>query len=95
MKILKISCFKGTVATASFPLGTVVGTALAGFIAESRYGWPGIFYIFGAISVLWGLIMLFNLYESPSLHPSISKEELFLYDQSNKCESGNTQVSLH
>ena len=48
---------------------------LSGLIAASNLGWPGIFYIFGFLTVVMSLIFFFRVTDCPSLHSTISLEE--------------------
>ena len=56
--------------------GTVVANSLSGILAGSSWGWPSVFYYFGAQGIVWYLCWLYFAYEEPSDHPNISKAEL-------------------
>ncbi|CAL4069344.1 unnamed protein product, partial [Meganyctiphanes norvegica] len=56
-------------------LGVVVSLPLCGFLVE-YVGWPSVFYVTGAIALVWGITWMVLMYETPSEHPRISKEEL-------------------
>ena len=49
----------------SFSLGPITKTL----------GWPGVYYIFGSLSVLWFVFWIFLCYNSPKEHPFISESE--------------------
>lgn len=57
--------------------GTVISMPLSGILAEHGFagGWPSIFYVFGAIGVVWSLAFLWLCHEDPQSCPSISSEE--------------------
>ncbi|KAL3886715.1 hypothetical protein ACJMK2_026693 [Sinanodonta woodiana] len=57
-------------------VGTVISLPLSGALADSRAGWPAIFYVFGSIAVVWFLLWCFIVSESPAMHPTISNQEL-------------------
>lgn len=65
-------------------LGEIVGFSFSGILAESEIyingefygGWPSIFYVFGLAGLLWFPLWIVAAYESPSVHPYISAEEL-------------------
>jgi MFS family permease len=65
-------------------LGEIVGFSLSGILAESNIyiggdyygGWQSIFYVFGLVGLLWFPLWIYMAYESPSVHPYISTEEL-------------------
>ncbi|CAB3996566.1 vesicular glutamate transporter 3 isoform X2 [Paramuricea clavata] len=56
--------------------GTVFANALSGVLAGSSWGWPSVFFYFGAQGILWYLFWLYFAYEEPSDHPNITKAEL-------------------
>lgn len=57
------------------PLGNVISMVVAGWISDSPYGWPLVFYLYGSLGVLWGIVWLLVGYDSPNKHPTISLEE--------------------
>lgn len=56
-------------------IGTLLSMLLSGLIASSNYGWPMIFYVFNAVSLLWCLLFAFFGYNSPNDHPTITEGE--------------------
>ena len=38
-------------------------------------GWPSIFYLFGAVGILWYPYWVYMAYEKPEDHPYMSEEE--------------------
>ena len=67
--------FVGSLIHGSTTLGSVIAMGLSGLIASSNLGWPGIFYIFGFLTVVMSLIFFFRVSDCPSLHSTISLEE--------------------
>ncbi|KAB7496218.1 putative inorganic phosphate cotransporter [Armadillidium nasatum] len=59
-------------------MGTVVSMALSGWLCSSEYlgGWPSVFYVFGTLGLIWGVLWFILIRESPKLHPRISDKEL-------------------
>ncbi|XP_014212270.1 putative inorganic phosphate cotransporter isoform X2 [Copidosoma floridanum] len=55
--------------------GTVVAMPVSGALAASSIGWPSIFYVFGAIGIIWSLIFYYTGADCPSVHPRISQKE--------------------
>lgn len=55
-------------------LGIIVTMPMCGLIIDSL-GWPYIFYVSGALSLLWLGVWMRFMYETPADHPRISKEE--------------------
>ncbi|GFW06674.1 hypothetical protein TNCV_3287751 [Trichonephila clavipes] len=66
-------------------VGNVFSFALSGIISAS-IGWPSVFYIFGALGVIWTVFWLLFVYETPEKHPYISEEEIKVirYGQDHK-----------
>ncbi|KAG4073805.1 hypothetical protein HA402_001029 [Bradysia odoriphaga] len=64
-----------TISFAGAYAGTVVAMPLSGILASS-WGWESLFYFFGAIGVVWFIIWMIVVRESPSKDRFISKDEL-------------------
>jgi ACS family sodium-dependent inorganic phosphate cotransporter len=62
-------------------LGTLAALILTGPIIE-RYGWPAVFYIFGALGVIWFIFWQRLVTNTPQTHPTISPDELELIQAS-------------
>ncbi|XP_053962207.1 putative inorganic phosphate cotransporter isoform X2 [Anastrepha ludens] len=56
-------------------LGTVIILGTSGAIFDSSMGWPGVFYISGALALAWSLLFLFFGVDSPQKSKVISAEE--------------------
>jgi MFS family permease len=56
-------------------VGTIIAMPASGGLASSSIGWPSIFYIFGAVGILWALLWIFLGADRPGTHKFISKEE--------------------
>ena len=54
--------------------GTVVSLPLSGVLCETL-GWESVFYVFGALGVLWFIVWALLVYNGPEFHPRISTEE--------------------
>ncbi|CAK9829685.1 Putative inorganic phosphate cotransporter [Anthophora retusa] len=65
----------GTFAYAGAQFGTVICFPISGVLAISRIGWPSIFYVFGAISILWSILFFVLGSDSPAQHSRISERE--------------------
>lgn len=61
------------------PLGTLFALVSTGWIVE-RFGWSSVFYVFGVIGILFYFIWRKVIYNSYSLHPSITPKEKKLID---------------
>ena len=55
--------------------GVIVAMPLSGVIVE-RLGWEALFYVFGALSLLWGLLWFLFARESPDQMTWINSDEL-------------------
>eukprot|EP01089_Gocevia_fonbrunei_P001515 TRINITY_DN11406_c0_g1_i2.p1 TRINITY_DN11406_c0_g1~~TRINITY_DN11406_c0_g1_i2.p1 ORF type:complete len:469 (+),score=63.68 TRINITY_DN11406_c0_g1_i2:1526-2932(+) len=58
-------------------VGTIIGLPAASSLSSSSFlgGWPSVFYVFGAVAVLWIFPWIFFISSDPSTHPTISEEE--------------------
>jgi MFS family permease len=77
-------CVSGTFAYAGAQFGTVIAMPISGYLAASRVGWPSIFYLFGALAILWSIGFFFLGADSPFDHRSISEEEKEYIEKSLK-----------
>lgn len=55
-------------------MGTIISLPLTGLICD-YWGWEVVFYAFGSAGVVWFIVWAFLIYDTPSRHPFISKEE--------------------
>ncbi|XP_015792949.1 sialin [Tetranychus urticae] len=62
------------------PIGIVFSGTLAGYLSGTDFlgGWPAIYYILGASGVIWYILWLTLVYESPEDHPWINEREVAL-----------------
>ncbi|XP_031552988.1 sialin-like isoform X2 [Actinia tenebrosa] len=58
-------------------IGNIITQPIAGWLCDTYFlaGWPSVFYIFGALGILWYIAWLFLVYDKPASHPRISEEE--------------------
>ncbi|GFN94380.1 vesicular glutamate transporter 1, partial [Plakobranchus ocellatus] len=56
--------------------GTVVALTVSGSLARSAVEWQSIFYLFGSIAIIWFLLWIVVVTESPVGHPGITESEL-------------------
>lgn len=77
--------------------GTIVSMPLSGLLSEYGFdgGWPSIFYVFGAIGVIWSVAFLFCIHEDPSTHPTIEEKEKKYILSSLWGTSNSTNVSIN
>uniref|UniRef100_A0A672HXB2 Sialin n=1 Tax=Salarias fasciatus TaxID=181472 RepID=A0A672HXB2_SALFA len=66
-------------------LGTVVCLPLSGEICF-YLGWPYVFYIFGAVGLLWFVLWGLFVFDTPNTHPRISERERIYITSSLKNE---------
>lgn len=55
-------------------LGAAVTMPVSGFLIASL-GWESVFYVTGAIGLLWSLVWFLLIFDSPAQHPRITGEE--------------------
>ncbi len=56
------------------PIGNVVALLSSGWLV-AHYGWPSVFYLFGAVGLVWVVVWTTRAYNSPLEHPHISNAE--------------------
>lgn len=74
------------------PLGTVFALVMTGWMI-ARFGWPAVFYIFGAIGFVWVLVWFPRAYDSPEKHPNLSPDERALLVR-GETEQANTKTTI-
>ncbi|XP_030764010.1 putative inorganic phosphate cotransporter isoform X2 [Sitophilus oryzae] len=57
--------------------GTIISLPLSGWLCSLEYdgGWPLAFYIFGILGIIWFGFWLYFVYDSPTAHPRIDRQE--------------------
>ncbi|XP_018793707.1 PREDICTED: putative inorganic phosphate cotransporter isoform X2 [Bactrocera latifrons] len=65
----------GTFCYSGMAFGTVLIMFVSGWIASSTFGWPGIFYFAGLLSVIWGFVWYFVGANTPSECKSMTEAE--------------------
>jgi ACS family sodium-dependent inorganic phosphate cotransporter len=65
----------GAVLASGMYIGLVIAFPLAVWIM-TRWGWPWVFYIFGALGVVWSAIWYLVVTNGPEEDPRVSQEEL-------------------
>lgn len=60
-------------------LGTVIALPFSGFLANAS-GWESVFYIQGGLAIIWCILWIFLVYDSPQTHPRIDPIELDLFN---------------
>jgi hypothetical protein len=64
----------------------------SGVLASSSIGWPSIFYIFGAVGILWVLLWFALGADRPGTHKFISKEEQAYIETNLGCKVSTDTV---
>ncbi|CAG7733200.1 unnamed protein product, partial [Allacma fusca] len=67
----------GSIVYAGAQFGTAATMVSSGYLIDGGVfgGWPSVFYVMGVISLVWFVLWCFFMYDSPAVHPRISKEE--------------------
>lgn len=81
----------GTFAYAGAQFGTLIAMPVSGFLAGSSLGWPSIFYIFGILAIVWGIVFFYFGANSPAEHRSISPKERKYIEDSLKTIGTNDE----
>ncbi len=62
-------------------LGTVISLPFSGILAD-KLGWEAVFYVQGGLAMVWCVLWLVFVYDSPQDHPRIHPAELELFESS-------------
>ncbi|XP_049312367.1 putative inorganic phosphate cotransporter [Bactrocera dorsalis] len=88
----------GTFCYSGMAFGTVLMMFVSGWIASSTFGWPGIFYFAGILSVIWGFIWYFVGANTPSECKAMTEAERLYIETAiattAKPETENEQVTM-
>ncbi|KAG7159931.1 inorganic phosphate cotransporter-like 6 [Homarus americanus] len=57
--------------------GTVISLPISGLLCQSSFlgGWPAVFYVFGVCGLLWFIVWMLLVHNTPESHPRISLDE--------------------
>jgi len=64
-----------TIAFSGSYVGTVISLPVSGLLAQN-YGWPSIFYTFGIVALIWTVLWLSTIGESPGEDNRIAEDEI-------------------
>ncbi|XP_072029904.1 sialin-like [Amphiura filiformis] len=58
-------------------MGTIISSPISGVLCDSNFlgGWPAVFYLFGALGLVWFVFWTLLAHDTPAQHPRISPEE--------------------
>jgi len=69
--------------------GTVLSLPISGYLCDN-FGWESVFYVFGALGVVWWLVWTYRIYDSPLRHPKIHPvERRFILESLGSSRSTN------
>lgn len=68
-----------SLAYAGMALGTVISLPFSGILADTL-GWEAVFYVEGGLAMIWCVLWIFLVYDSPQDHPRIHPKELELFE---------------
>ncbi|XP_063878516.1 sialin-like isoform X2 [Scylla paramamosain] len=63
-------------------IGTVITLSVSGWLTETEWGWPSVFYLSGFICLVWSWFWFRYAYDTPDDHPTISAAEKHYIRQS-------------
>ncbi|XP_055838739.1 putative inorganic phosphate cotransporter [Episyrphus balteatus] len=85
----------GAFAHSGIEMGTILAMGVPGFIAQSSWGWPGISYVSGGISVAWCILWVIFADNSPSNSRFISLEEKqFILTSQQKSDDEQKKIPI-
>lgn len=58
--------------------GAILAMVVGGWVCSTEFlgGWPSVFYVFGALSLVWGIFWFLLVRDRPEEHPRVSTDEL-------------------
>jgi MFS family permease len=78
----KTRAFAMSIHQTSYYIGIILSGYVAGYIGE-HYGWRNAFYVFGAVGVLHGIVMIFRLKDKSNFEP-VKKQETVKFTEAIK-----------
>lgn len=81
---------QGTLALSGYSCGLVFGMGISGVIAASPMKWPGIFYVSGAIGIVWSILWVIFGASSPSTSRFITEKERKFIESTQKEDNHHT-----
>jgi len=75
----KTRAFAMSIHQTSYYLGIIFSGYIAGYVGE-RYGWRNAFYVFGAVGVIYGIILIFRLKDNQDHHEFKKEEKIRLLE---------------
>ncbi|XP_022237814.1 vesicular glutamate transporter 1-like [Limulus polyphemus] len=73
--------------------GAVMGMPLSGLLTD-HLGWQACFYFYGACGIIWYIFWMWQSFEKPSKHPTITQEELIYIEHSLGDSVGQSTLTL-
>ncbi|XP_054712676.1 sialin-like [Uloborus diversus] len=70
--------FHASFILSGYGVGSFLAVIVSGALCGTHFlgGWPSVFYTGGLCGILWCLLCIFMMCETPETHPTISQEEL-------------------
>ncbi|XP_042238110.1 sialin-like isoform X2 [Homarus americanus] len=74
--------------------GTVISLPISGLLCQSSFlgGWPAVFYVFGVCGLLWFIVWMLLVHNTPESHPRISLDEKIYIQTTLNQSPSNTKV---
>ncbi len=79
--------------TLGTPAGNVISLPLSGILADS-VSWESVFYVFGAIGVVWFVFWIWIVADTPAKHATITKVRARLHYMTKPCDMGHTCMAV-
>jgi len=66
-----------SITAAGCPVGTILTMPMTGLLTKYGFdgGWASVFYVFGAVGLLWSFVWWLVIHPAPETHPTISQAE--------------------
>ncbi|XP_055918135.1 putative inorganic phosphate cotransporter [Eupeodes corollae] len=85
----------GAFAHTGIEMGTILAMGVPGFIAQSAWGWPGISYVSGGLSIAWCIMWTLFADNDPNISRFISSEEKeFILSSQQKVDHEQKKIPI-
>lgn len=76
------------------PVGTLAGLIGSGWLVE-RFGWPSVFYVFGAFGFVWAVAWFSQVADDPARCPRVASAERALLCRADSATAPDVRIPLH
>lgn len=71
-----------------FQFGAIIVMPISGALCSSSWGWPAVYYILGAFTVIFFILFVLFYRDDPATHINVSQKELEIIKNGRMLSSG-------